>query len=53
MSGCANLAASGTATEAAICRELGAALPTYHVDDTERTKEDGARYLTLFRAVCG
>jgi hypothetical protein len=46
------VSAGGSATEQTICRELGAVLPTYSTSDTEQTKEDGDRFLTVFDAVC-
>lgn len=42
----------GSETEQAMCRELGKVLPTYSRQDTEQTKEDGLRFLTVFKAVC-
>lgn len=41
-----------SATEAALCNELRADLPTYSRHDTEKSKAEGARFLTTFRAVC-
>lgn len=51
MSGCVTTA--GSATERAICAELENVLPTYSTQDTNQTKEDGDRFLTVFDAVCG
>ncbi len=53
MSGCVGSAGSATTeTERTICRELRRDLPTYSTRDTEATKEDGARFLEIFGAVC-
>lgn len=43
----------GSETEAAICRELRAALPTWSAQDTARSKEKGARFVAVFGAACG
>ena len=53
MQGCAPVAVSGTsATEAAICGELRADLPTWSSRDTEQSKAEGLRFLVTFEAVC-
>ena len=43
---------TGSATEHTICRELGRELPTYSPQDTDDTKSQGVRFLTVYRAVC-
>lgn len=50
-SGCAMQ--GGSETEATICRELRAALPAWSARDTERSKEEGARFVAVFGAACG
>lgn len=52
MSGCADSTPSVTETQSTICRELQKVLPTYSGRDTEQTKEEGVRFLTVFGAVC-
>jgi len=42
----------GSATEATICRELRADLPTYSRADTPDTLASGARFVAVFHAVC-
>lgn len=42
----------GSETEAAICRELRADLPTYSRDDTPETVRTGARFVGTFNALC-
>jgi hypothetical protein len=42
----------GSETERAICRELRAALPTWQVQDTAQSKDDGARFMAAFEAAC-
>jgi hypothetical protein len=51
LSACTN--AGGSATEQAICRELRADLPTWSRSDTAETLEAGARFVTVFDAICG
>jgi hypothetical protein len=43
---------SGSETEAAICRDLRAAPPTWSTRDTERSKEEGARFVAVFETAC-
>ncbi|MGG7567914.1 hypothetical protein ACQ5SO_17305 [Rhodovulum sp. DZ06] len=43
----------GSATEAAMCRELRAALPSWSEEDTARTLDDGASFMAVFEGVCG
>lgn len=51
---CASIKASGGATEAAICGELRADLPTFDVDaDSRQTAQEVARFIDVFDAVCG
>jgi len=50
--GCATTTA-GSATEAAICAELRASLPTWSSQDTAQSKREGADFLDVFEAVCG
>jgi hypothetical protein len=50
LTGCQPLA--GSATEATICRELRADLPTYSRADTPDTLASGARFVAVFQAVC-
>jgi hypothetical protein len=50
MTGCANT--GGSETEAAICDELRASLPTWSRRDTEQSKAEGAAFLDVFNAVC-
>ena len=42
----------GSETEAAICDELRASLPTWSRRDTEKSKAEGAAFLDVFEAVC-
>ena len=42
----------GSETEAAICDELRASLPTWSRRDTEQSKAEGAAFLDVFEAVC-
>ena len=49
-SGCATT--GGSETEAAICDELRASLPTWSRSDTEQSKAEGAAFLDVFEAVC-
>ena len=42
----------GSETEAAICDELRASLPTWSRSDTEQSKAEGAAFLDVFEAVC-
>ena len=49
-SGCT--ATGGSETEAAICDELRASLPTWSRRDTEQSKAEGAAFLDVFEAVC-
>lgn len=49
-SGCA--ITGGSETEAAICDELRASLPTWSRRDTEKSKAEGAAFLDVFEAVC-
>ena len=49
-SGCA--ITGGSETEAAICDELRASLPTWSRRDTEQSKAEGAAFLDVFEAVC-
>jgi hypothetical protein len=50
MTGCARPDAS--ATDAAVCRELRAALPTWSRADTDQSKREGADFLAVFNAAC-
>ena len=50
LSACARLDASET--ERAICRELRADLPTWSTKDTPETLDSGARFVSVFDAVC-
>ena len=43
----------GSETEAAICRELRAALPTWSAKDSAQSLEEGARFVAVFEGVCG
>lgn len=52
MSSCANAENSGIETKTA-CKELGVDLPSASKQDTQQTKEEIARYLKTFEAVCG
>lgn len=52
MTGCATKGGLGTETEETICRELRRELPSFSSRDTEQTKEEGDRFLTVFEAVC-
>lgn len=52
MTGCATKGGLGTETEETICRELRRKLPSFSSRDTEQTKEEGDRFLTVFEAVC-
>ena len=45
-------ATGGSETEAAICDELSASLPTWSRRDTEQSKAEGAAFLDVFEAVC-
>ena len=49
-SGCA--ITGGSETEAAICDELKASLPTWSRRDTEQSKAEGAAFLDVFNAIC-
>ena len=49
-SGCTTT--GGSETEAAICDELRASLPTWSRRDTEQSKAEGAAFLDVFEAVC-
>jgi len=49
-SACANT--GGSETEAAICDELRASLPTWSRSDTDQSKAEGAAFLDVFGAVC-
>lgn len=49
---CGTRVTGGTETERTICRELHRDLPTYSQADTPQTIEEGARFLTVFQAVC-
>jgi hypothetical protein len=51
LTSCAMPGAYGT-TEATICRELRADLPTYSRADTPDTLASGARFVAVFQAVC-
>jgi post-segregation antitoxin (ccd killing protein) len=42
----------GSATETTICRELRRALPDWSSRDTAETLASGARFMTVFGAVC-
>ena len=42
----------GSETEAAICDELRASLPSWSRRDTEQSKAEGAAFLDVFEAVC-
>lgn len=48
--GCAVTA--GSETERAICRELGASLPSWSSADTVQSRTEGAEFLDVFNAVC-
>lgn len=45
-------AASATDTSRTICRELRADLPSWSRNDTAETLASGARFVTVFNAVC-
>ena len=49
-SGCGST--GGSETEAAICDELRASLPSWSRRDTEQSKAEGAAFLDVFEAVC-
>lgn len=49
-SACAAPVASGT--DAAVCRELRRALPSWSRQDTEQSREEGARFIAVFEAAC-
>ena len=51
MSACASSAGFGE-TERTFCRELLRERPTYAPQDTEETKEQGVRFLTLLTTLC-
>lgn len=42
----------GSETEAAICDELRASLPTWSRRDTDQSRAEGAAFLDVFEAVC-
>lgn len=48
--GCTRPVVSGT--EHTICRELRADMPTWSRRDTAETLASGARFITVFEAVC-
>lgn len=43
----------GSETEAAICRELRAALPSWSAEDSVQSLEEGARFVAVFEGACG
>lgn len=53
LTGCATTTPAVSETEATLCRELRADLPTYSRQDTAETLDTGARFLDVFAAVCG
>lgn len=53
LTGCIKPDASATTeTERTICRELRRDLPSYSRRDTTETLESGARFISVFDAVC-
>lgn len=53
LSGCSEKpAASATDTGRTICRELRADLPSWSRRDTAETLASGARFMTVFGAIC-
>ena len=44
---------AGSETSVTICRELARDLPTYSRSDTPETLASGARFVDVFKAVCG
>lgn len=50
MSACASSVPS--VTEQTVCHELRTDLPTYSSKDTEQSKQEGARFLATFHAIC-
>jgi len=53
-SGCATTAPSAaTETERALCHELRMALPSWSVEDTAQSREEGADFLDVFEVLCG
>lgn len=53
LTGCETTIPAVSETEATLCRELRADLPTYSRQDTTETLEAGLRFLDVFAAVCG
>ena len=49
---CASTTGGGTRTEEQLCTELRRALPTWAAGDTERSRREGARFLTVFDSLC-
>ncbi|HEY0213938.1 MAG TPA: hypothetical protein VGC40_10190 [Paenirhodobacter sp.] len=49
---CGPTVVSATETSRTICRELRADLPTYSTRDTAETLKSGARFVTVFNAIC-
>ena len=52
MQGCAPVGNYATSSEAALCSELRADLPTWSSRDTDQSKAEGLRFLVTFEAVC-
>jgi len=52
MSGCGLQGIYATETERTLCRELRSALPTWSVNDTQQSRDEGSLFIAVFNGLC-